>query len=76
MKDSYFLNSEENFHPKNRLLRYSKATRITNEILSVLKNIQRTYDKFPLIIYDYKKDDDMKSKTNTVFLFEIANRKN
>jgi hypothetical protein len=51
MEQSYYWNTNEKYHPKNRLLKYSKSSKISREKLETLLRIRKRYQKLPPIIY-------------------------
>ncbi|CAF0722224.1 unnamed protein product [Rotaria sp. Silwood1] len=61
MEHAYYLNIHEEYHPKNRLLKYSKSSKISQETLQMLSHIRKMYHKLPPIIYslqDRKENED------------------
>jgi len=61
MEQSYYWNIHEEYHPKNRLLRYSKSSKISKETLQILSQIRKTYHKLPPIIYSLQDQQDNES---------------
>ncbi len=61
MERSYYWNIHEEYHPKNRLLRYSKSSKISKEILQILSQIRKTYHKLPPIIYSLQDQQENES---------------
>jgi hypothetical protein len=51
MEQSYYWNIHQEYHPKNRLLKYSKSSKISKETLQILSRIRKIYHKLPPIIY-------------------------
>ncbi|CAF2308800.1 unnamed protein product [Rotaria sp. Silwood2] len=51
MEHAYYWNIHEEYHPKNRLLKYSKSSQISRETLQMLSQIRKMYHKLPPIIY-------------------------
>ncbi|CAF0753725.1 unnamed protein product [Rotaria sordida] len=51
MEHAYYWNIHEEYHPKNRLLKYSKSSKISNETVQILSQIRKIYNKLPPIIY-------------------------
>ncbi|CAF2043062.1 unnamed protein product [Rotaria magnacalcarata] len=61
MEKPYFWNIHQEYHPKNRLLKYSKSSKISLETLHMLSHIRKMYRKMPPIIYsllDIEENDD------------------
>ena len=60
MEQSYYWNIHQEYHPKNRLLKYSKSSKISEETLQILSQLRKTYSKLPPIIYSLQDKEENK----------------
>ena len=51
MEQSYYWNVQQENHPKNRLLKYAKGSKISRQTLQTLLRIRKRYRRLPPIIY-------------------------
>ncbi|CAF0813462.1 unnamed protein product [Adineta ricciae] len=51
MEQSYYWNVQQENHPKNRLLKYAKGSKISRQTLQTLLRIRKRYHRLPPIIY-------------------------
>lgn len=51
MEKTYYWNVFQECHPRNLLLRYSKSSKISREILQRLSQLRKIYAKLPPIVY-------------------------
>ena len=58
----YHWNSQPEYHPKHRLLKYSKSSKISKETLRVLADLRKTYSKLPPMIYSLRKMDEQEGR--------------
>jgi hypothetical protein len=58
MEPSSYWNINQEYHPKNRLLKYSKSSKISRETLQILLQIRKTYHKLPPIIYSLQDKEE------------------
>lgn len=58
MEQSYYWNIYPENHPKNRLLKYSKSSKISRDTLQKLLHIRKIYHKVPPIIYSLQDDHE------------------
>jgi hypothetical protein len=58
MAQSYYWNIYQEYHPKNRLLKYSKSSKLSKETLQTLLQIRKTYRKLPPIIYSLENQEE------------------
>lgn len=54
MEQSSYWNTNEQHHPRNRLLKYSKSSKISRGTLTKLRHLRKIYQKLPAIIYSYQ----------------------
>ena len=54
MKQPFYWNNESVYQPKNRLLKYSSSSKVSQELLDILKRLQKRYSKIPSLIYHQK----------------------
>lgn len=54
MAQSSYWNIYKEDHPKNRLLKYSKSSKLSRETLNKLQQLRKIYQKLPAIIYTYQ----------------------
>ena len=67
MEQPCYWNTRSEYHPKNRLLRYSKSSKISDETLRVLWHLRKTYSRLPAIIYslrDREESEGMPSESD------------
>jgi dynein light intermediate chain len=76
MEQSYYWNIHQEYHPKNRLLKYSTSSKVSNETLRILLQIRKTYHKLPPIIYslqDKEANEGRNLKKKTIYcIFSIS----
>lgn len=54
MAQSSYWNIHEEHHPKNRLLKYSKSSKLSRDTLAKLQQLRKIYQKLPAIVYSYQ----------------------
>ncbi|UJR26152.1 hypothetical protein I4U23_007496 [Adineta vaga] len=62
MAQSYYWNIQQENHPKNRLLKYTKGSKISRPTLQTLLRIRKRYHRLPPIIYsvqDREENEDI-----------------
>lgn len=59
---SSFLNIFSELHPKNRLLKYSKCSKLSYEKLQLLLQIRKIYRNLPPIVYSIQDYEENQSK--------------
>ena len=52
MEQSYYWNAYEEYHPRNRLLKYLKPSKICEANLQILLQLRKMYRKLPPIVYN------------------------
>ena len=57
MEQSSYWNIHQEYHPKNRLLRYSKSSKLSRETLQFLLQIRKLYQQVPPIIYSLQNSE-------------------
>jgi hypothetical protein len=60
---SYYWNDCQEYHPKNRLLKYSKCSKISKDILRILAQLRTNYLQLPAIVYSLRNEDENASRT-------------
>ncbi|CAF1137439.1 unnamed protein product [Adineta steineri] len=58
MEQSYYWNIHPENHPKNRLLKYSKSSKISKQTLATLLHLRNIYHKLPPIIYSLQNNEE------------------
>jgi len=58
MEQSSYWNIHPEYHPKNRLLKYSKSSKISRDTLQTLLQLRKTYHKLPPIIYSLQDQEE------------------
>ena len=62
MQQPYYWNRHAEYHPKHRLLKYSKSSKISRETLQILSKLRKTYSKLPPMVYSLRKMDEQEGR--------------